>query len=473
MKARWGVHLIVAGVTVTASCLVYSDDLLLDGPASGGAGGATTTGVGGGGGASTTNVGGSGGSGGLSPDLNWPLDDNLPTRCNAQPADNGTSWTGWGNLQFPATIDVIAGQTTAAIYGRTYQAGATDSAGQAAGWEAELAVGPFGTLPDGEARCYSFSAAAFNVDVGNDDEYEIALTPSQPGIYNYFFRYRPPGGAWRYGDLNGSDDGIALVEGGRMVVAENKTVPSPLVVATLNLGCRTADWSQRRALVVEALARIDPDLVGFQEDCAEGTAPTQSEEVRSELSSYTRRGYDRREVAIEQVDLNGQTYETRLSILSAHPVLTDHWIQLPHEAMPAKALAVDVVIRGQPIRFYTTQLEDAPNLVDVRRQGAQEIAGDLPAGAISIVTGDLGAGPDEGVANVIATDVLRDAWSVANPSQAGPTFPAASPLDRVDYVLATKALVEGALLGAKQLDASSGSTWLSDHRGVAIAFTVP
>lgn len=466
---RWHSAAWAALVSLSA-CVIYGEDLLLPadgtGAAGGGAGGDDAGGAGG-----SASVGGGGGAGGATADLGWPLDDSLPARCPSQPPGGGTAWTGWGNFQFPASVSVAKNQTTEPLFGRTYRAGETDGVGQAPGWEAELGVGPLGTLPTGEGRCWSHVAATFNIDVGNDDEYVTTLTPETPGLYALFFRYRPPGGAWRHGDLDGSDDGISSDDATTLVVSDTATAAGSLIVATLNLRCRLDDWAARRPLVVQALARVDPDLVAFQEDCIDAGGPSQAEEVRAELSTYTGRGYAFRRTGTHQATSGNDVYDEGISVLSAFSIAASHVLDLPYAQIPRKALAVDVVVRGEPLRFYTTHFDFGSQAATARRQAAEAIVADLPAAAVAIVGGDLNAGSGEPAYQVLS-EALTDLWSRANPNANGDTFPANDPTGRIDYLFAPSSLA-AALTGAKLLDEESAGVFLSDHLGLATAVSFP
>ncbi|MBI4703157.1 MAG: endonuclease/exonuclease/phosphatase family protein [Deltaproteobacteria bacterium] len=152
-------------------------------------------------------------------------------------------------------------------------------------------------------------------------------------------------------------------------------------------------------------------------------------------------------------------------------MLGAHQIELPHVHFPRKALAVDVSVRGAPLRFYSTHFDYGEDASAARAAAAAAILADLPAPGPAIVAGDLNAGPAEpGPADLAAA--LVDLWPAANPSQTGATMPAGKPTRRIDYLFASPSL-GGKLLGAKLLDEHDGALWLSDHRGVAAAVLVP
>lgn len=466
MSALRPASLAFASLFALVAC---GDDAATTGPSTSSAGGgsSTSTGVtgqggaggGGAGGATSSTTSGTGGG-----DLGWPFADDVPAPCAPLPSSSGGSaWAGWANLQFPASLAGTIGQATAPIYGQVYQAGTTPLAGQAPGFEAQLLVGPLGALPDGEARCFTAVNASFNVDAGNDDEWQASLVPERAGLYGMYYRFRPSGGAYRYGDLNGSDDGVTVEQAGVLDVGGAE--PAPLVVATLNLRCRLDDWPARKPLVIAALARIDPDVVALQEDCLDADG-AQAAVIAAELGAYTRRGYEHRRVTTHLAGSGNESFEEGIAVLSAHRIGETRVLDLPYANFPRKALAVELVVRGKPLRFYATHFDYGTANASVRKASAEAILADLPSGTAAIVAGDLNAEPSAPGPTELAA-ALGDAWSLANPSQPGLTMPASAPTRRIDYVYATSSL---APLGTRLLDEASGGVWLSDHLGVAAAF---
>lgn len=444
---------------------------------SAGGGGAEATGAGGfgagGAQAGGASVGGAalggaaaGGSGG---DLGWPFDDTVPSPCPPTPlGEGGVDWAGWVNLQFPALLEGQVGQASEAIYGQAYAAGVTAQPGPSDGWESEIGVGPWGTLPEGDARCWSFVPAEFNTDVGNNDEYAASVEPAREGLFAYVHRVRPAGGAWRYGDLDGSDDGLGVSELGLLDVAS--TGDAPLVIATLNLRCRIDDWAARRPLVVRALARIQPDVVALQEDCLDPSGRGQGEEVAALLAAHTKRGYQVHRETTHVATSGSESFPEGIAVMSAHRLDDVVVLDLPHANFPRKAIGVDLVVRGRALRFYATHFDYGSANQAVRAQSAQLILADAPVGVPTFVAGDLNAEPGESGPLELA-DALVDLWAAANPSQPGLTMPASGPTRRIDFVFASAPAAPPVLepLGARLLDEAEDGVLLSDHLGVAAA----
>lgn len=405
-----------------------------------------------------------------SGNLGWPFDTRVPAGCPSQSVDDGGyAWDGWANFQWPPTVTARVDQWSDLMFGQVWAPNATQPRGQANGWQAELMVGPWGTLPTDDARCWQSFPATFNVDVGNNDEYMLNVKPTAPGLYSLIFRYRPPGGTWRYGDRNGSHNGLQPDHAGLMIVPDER-MDHPLVVATLNLRCRIDNWNERLPLVVQALSRVSPDLIAFQEDCREDGL-TQAHEVRKRLSALVNRGYEVFWVGTHAATYNGQRYDEGVSVLSAHPVTHSHVLDLPYAWANRKALAVDVEIRGHLLRFYSAHLESGSENQATRMQEIQKLLQDMPTHHPGLLAGDFNAQPHEDPVKLLAQH-MTDVWARANPSHAGLTFPAGSPGWRIDYVFAPPSLSPG-IKGARLLEDQMNGTWLSDHRGVAVAITWP
>lgn len=129
---------------------------------------------------------------------------------------NGFTWTlpsnetnapeeaNYCNLQYPPATSTPVGVASEAIYGRIYHAGVTEAPGASAGVIAELGFGPLGTDPRSN-NSWVWRPAAYNVQVGNDDEYMGTITPPRAGSFGYTFRFSLDGGLTHtYADLDGA-----------------------------------------------------------------------------------------------------------------------------------------------------------------------------------------------------------------------------------------------------------------------------
>ncbi|HEX8699879.1 MAG TPA: hypothetical protein VF815_13635 [Myxococcaceae bacterium] len=107
-------------------------------------------------------------------------------------------------IQFPSTFSVQAGQMTPVIYGRIFEAGVTEAGGAPAGVVAEVGYGPAGADPR-TTNTWRYFDATYNVQTGNDDEFQSSFVAPAAGTYSYVFRFSFDNGVrWTYCDTNGA-----------------------------------------------------------------------------------------------------------------------------------------------------------------------------------------------------------------------------------------------------------------------------
>lgn len=113
-------------------------------------------------------------------------------------------------LQWPPSITTSGGATTDLIYARIYEPGVTELPGNSGAVTVQLGYGPLGSDPRFAAG-WTWRPASFNVQVGNDYEYQGSFTMpthSTAVQYSYTFRFSlNGGGTWTYADLDGNGSG--------------------------------------------------------------------------------------------------------------------------------------------------------------------------------------------------------------------------------------------------------------------------
>lgn len=113
----------------------------------------------------------------------------------------------FANLQSPATGTICANSTYNA-YGQLYNTGAIDTSPAGAASGVTVQIGYSATNSD-PATWTNWTAASFNTQSGNNDEYIGTLTGlSTPGTYYYAFRYQINSCAWQYGGYSASGGGF-------------------------------------------------------------------------------------------------------------------------------------------------------------------------------------------------------------------------------------------------------------------------
>lgn len=384
--------------------------------------------------------------------------------CPMAGAMGGTAWTGWGNLQHPRILELEVGEVSEPVFGQVYQDGVTNLPGLAAGWEGQLMVGPLGTNPVDQPGCFRALDAEFNVDSGNNDEWWVRLQPDRPGLWGMFYRFRPPGGAWRYGDLNGSDDGVSNAEAAILAV-DDPAGPDEIRVLTLNLRCRADQWEERFDIMIEALVAMQPHLLGLQEDCSVPGGTPQSHELAARLALRLDRGYEVFNLVTHQAMHPEGTFDEGIALLSAFPIDAHLPLDLPFANFPRKALVADVRLGGgKLLRVINTHLDFGAENGAVREQEAAAIVAELGAGP-TVVMGDLNDVP--GSPMYVTFDVLLDdAWTIAGNGD-GLTMPSNLPTRRIDYIWTLGLQTQSIEL----VDGVVGGLHLSDHKGVAAVLT--
>jgi hypothetical protein len=138
-------------------------------------------------------------------------------RNAASPGTNVVNETGvpseldYCNVQFPLSLTAPASSALPTVYSRVFENGITPPAGPHPIVAVEFGYGPRNVNPQHEAG-FTFFPAVFNVQVANDDEYQIATNaPATAGSYSYLFRVSLDSGAsWTYCDLDGSGSNAGL-----------------------------------------------------------------------------------------------------------------------------------------------------------------------------------------------------------------------------------------------------------------------
>ncbi|TVQ83147.1 MAG: T9SS C-terminal target domain-containing protein [Bacteroidetes bacterium] len=148
---------------------------------------------------------------------------------NAQPGDNvlytiidgvnqfdhtwATPTIGWANLQFPPTMEFFKSDenTSYTAYGRVWIDGHSGE-GAVTGLTVWFGVNDENTNPANWTNEDQWEEAEFNVNVGNDAEYQFTIDANMiiaedPGSYYYVFRYQYGLDEFVYGALGGPWDG--------------------------------------------------------------------------------------------------------------------------------------------------------------------------------------------------------------------------------------------------------------------------
>ncbi|WP_299122378.1 choice-of-anchor J domain-containing protein [uncultured Winogradskyella sp.] len=161
------------------------------------------------------------------------------------------------NLQWPPTLTFAENEMADQfVYAQAYEAGLTDvTAGQSPGIEAWIGYSSTDTDPSGAG--WTWEVATFNTEVGNNDEYAVAMQNIglAEATYYYASRFRLNGGPFGYGGIladgsnGGTWDGTTNISGVLTVTAPvanpGDNCANPIVVMSLpyNTSDDTANYS--------------------------------------------------------------------------------------------------------------------------------------------------------------------------------------------------------------------------------------
>ena len=112
----------------------------------------------------------------------------------------------YANLQFPGTA-TVGTCTSPTFYAQVYKEGVTEAPGQGAGITAWIGKNDANTDPSTWAES-SWELATFNVQAGNNDEYQVTFAPSTDGVYYVASRFVFEPGQYVYGGFTSTGGGI-------------------------------------------------------------------------------------------------------------------------------------------------------------------------------------------------------------------------------------------------------------------------
>ena len=169
---------------------------------------------------------------------------------------------GWANLQWPPTLQHTISVTnrTGTVYGQVWIDGVTSAPGRTDTLRAQLGFGPQGSDP-ATAAGWTWVEAAFNVDAGNNDEFQASLLPEALGTYSYAYRYTTTNGRdWLYADLDGTGNGFSTAQMGVLTVAASGDTTPPATPTGLTVTSASPDGI---SLAWNAVTG-DPTLYGYE-----------------------------------------------------------------------------------------------------------------------------------------------------------------------------------------------------------------
>jgi beta-glucosidase len=239
-------------------------------------------------------------------------------------------------------------------------------------------------------------------------------------------------------------------------------------IVTFNLEQDHKRWMERRKLIGDELATINPDIISFNEVCV----PLQSAKIlRDAITSTTGISYN----LVQQTKVNGLSEVEGEALLTRYPVIETG--NLDYQTRDMVALVARVLIDATPVDVYVTHLfksrgDDSLRLFQVEQLLAW--VNSRPDTAASIICGDFNATVDMPSAarmtsrfrpTQTSTPTAFTPLSDKDGTISHPYWPR---MDRcIDYIWVSEAVdvvASGVCLNRPASD--DPTLWPSDHAGV-------
>jgi endonuclease/exonuclease/phosphatase family metal-dependent hydrolase len=240
-----------------------------------------------------------------------------------------------------------------------------------------------------------------------------------------------------------------------------------LTVVTLNLWHDQQDWPRRRALILEELRSLHPDVICLQEVLQHATLRNQAHDLADSL------GY---RVTFSSVDPDTAVKRYGNAILSRHPVLATAWKALEPKNDYRTVAHMRIDFGGRPVDVFDTHLHHTGKGAAIRTEQIRDLLAFVKArrgpGAV-VLAGDFNAEPrTREMQPVMKTFV--DAFGMLHPSTGKDKVTTLNPAKglprrRIDYVFVSRDGSRALRPLSSEIifdEPAADGTWPSDHFGV-------
>jgi endonuclease/exonuclease/phosphatase family metal-dependent hydrolase len=239
-------------------------------------------------------------------------------------------------------------------------------------------------------------------------------------------------------------------------------------VATLNLEQDHKRWDARRALVIEQLGAVRPDVLALNEICV-------PKRTAHWIRDAAKERFGLEYCLVQQTRVNGLSAVEGEALLTRFPVVETG--NLDYRTRDIVALVARLLVGGNPLDVYVTHQVGSVFNDSLRLYQAQQLLAwvddraDIPA---RVVCGDFNATPDMPSAALMAMrfkptqnePTAFTALAGVNGEVSHPDWPR---MDRcIDYIWVSDALrVAGSRVCFNRPSAADPTLWPSDHAGVS------
>lgn len=140
------------------------------------------------------------------------------------------NFVNYARLLEPTQVASLSGFDSEPVSAEAWEPLVTPGAGAGPGLTAQIGVGPVGVDPSQTPDSFTWTAAGYAGESGNNDLYQAVLTSDVVGDSAFTFRFSMDGANWVYADASGNGDGFQSQDLGQWTVADVGSDPYILSV---------------------------------------------------------------------------------------------------------------------------------------------------------------------------------------------------------------------------------------------------
>ena len=239
-----------------------------------------------------------------------------------------------------------------------------------------------------------------------------------------------------------------------------------LTVVTLNIWHDQQDWPRRRALILDELKALRPDVICLQEVLQHETLRNQAEDLAESLGYHA---------AFSSTDPESSVKRYGNAILSRHPVRATKWKVLEPKNDYRTVIHMRIDFHGRPLDLFDTHLHHTAEGTAIRAEQIADllafVAGQRGKDAPVVLAGDFNTAPRTPELQAV-TKSFVDVFAALHPGQ--DTLTTLNPAKghaprRIDYVFVPRSGKPKQTPLSSEIvfdQPSADGTWPSDHFGV-------
>jgi len=244
-----------------------------------------------------------------------------------------------------------------------------------------------------------------------------------------------------------------------------------VTAVTLNLWHDQHDWPARRAVIVDTLRALAPDVVLLQEVLEKPGLPNQAADLAERLGLR---------VVFASVDPPGAAKRYGNAILTPHPIASSREVRLAPFDDHRVALHARLVVRGRLLDAVVTHLHHTAEGGAIRAAQVRDLLAFVDAtrgpGAL-ILGGDFNAAPDEPELAPLRARFM-DAFAAARGAAVAAGATTLNPAKghaarRIDHLFAPPGTLRAEACEVILDAPAPDGTWASDHFGLWARFVWP